>query len=210
MTGPPPSSPSAVPLPASSAKPALSARERVVDLLQLRFAEDCLSLDEFERRVAVAYQAKTAGDLEVLVADLAPAPAVSATVPTHGRIVNILSNNVRNGAMQVPSRLDIVSVLGNVEFDMSNATFAPGVTEIAISAAFGNVQITLPFGIRVESAGNALLGNFDYKTTNILGYASDTERMIRITGQAVFSSVEISTAPSTSLRRPDDAPRRLT
>ncbi len=182
----------------------------MVDLLQLRFAEDCLSLDEFERRVAVAYQARTVGDLDMLVADLAPAPTVSATVPTHGRIVTILSNNERNGAMPVPRHFDIVSVLGNVELDMSDATFAPGVTEIEISAVFGNVEITVPFGIRVESAGNALLGNFDYKTTNIGGYAADTERLIRITGHAVFSSVEISTAPSTFLRRPDDEPRRLT
>ena len=210
MTGSPPTSLSSAGPSASSARPALAVRERVVDLLQLRFADDCLSLDEFERRVAVAYQAKTVGDLDALVADLAPASVPSTGVPTRGRIVTVLSNNERNGAMPVPQHLDIVSILGNVEFDMSNATFELGVTDIVISAVFGNVQITVPFGIRVESGGNALFGNFDYKTTNIVGYARDTERLIRITGHAVFSSVEISTAPPRPLHRPDDAPRRLT
>jgi len=208
MTGSAPTSLSGAQLSTSSALPALSARERVVDLLQLRFADDCLSLDEFERRVAVAYQAKTVGELDSLVADLAPA-TVQATVPEHGRIVTILSNNERNGAMPVPRRLEIVAVLGNVELDMSDATFASGVTEIEISAVLGNVEITVPFGIRVESAGNAFLGNFDYKAANIIGYEGDAERVVRITGHAVFSSVEIGAAPSRSLRRPDDAPRRL-
>lgn len=208
MTSTPPNPLSTASTRVSSAVPALSARERVVDLLQLRFADDSLSKDEFERRVAVAYQVRTLGELDALVADLAPATLV-AVVPESGRIVTILSNNERNGAMPVPRRLEIVSILGNVELDLTDATFGSGVTEIEISAVFGNVEITVPFGIRVESAGNAFLGNFEYEAANIAGYPSDAERVVRITGHAVFSSVEISTAAPRQLRHSNDPPRRL-
>lgn len=194
---------------ASGPLPPLSARERVVDLLQLRFADDCLSMAEFERRVAVAYQAKSLGELNALVADLAPA-AIDASVPERGRIVAILSNNERSGTPPVPRRLEIVAVLGNVELDLSDATFASGITEIDISAVFGNVEISVPPGIRVESSGSAFLGNFDHKTTAIIGYPNDAERALRITGHAVFSSVEIGAAPARLATRESESPRRLT
>ncbi|HEY5086924.1 MAG TPA: DUF1707 domain-containing protein [Gemmatimonadaceae bacterium] len=208
MTGSPISSLGGASLPASTVGLALSARERVVDLLQLRFADDHLSLDEFERRVAVAYQAKTATELEALVPDLAPEVAV-AHVPERARILTVLSNHERNGPMTVPRHLEIVTVMGNVELDMSDATFAPGDTEIEISAVMGNVEITVPFGVRIESSGDGFFGNFDYKTAEIVSYPSDAARVVRITGHAVFSSVEIGAAPSRTLRQLHDAPRRL-
>lgn len=182
-----------------------------MDLLQLRFADDCLSLDEYERRVAAAYQARTLNELDALVTDLDRSTSLSAT-PEYARIVTVLSNNERNGAMPVPHRLDIVCMLGNVELDISGATFAPGLTEIDISATLGNVELTVPLGVRVESSGNAFLGNFDCKVPNIIGYAGETERVIRITGRAVLSSVEIRAAPSMVAQLPSqytDAPRRL-
>jgi uncharacterized protein DUF1707/cell wall-active antibiotic response 4TMS protein YvqF len=197
-----PSAPSAV-------LPGLAARERVVDLLQLRFADDCLSMDEFERRVAVAYQARTIAELDELAADLAPAAPTGPGVPATGRIVTILSNNERGGPMPVPRRLEIVAVLGNVELDLSEATFDVGVTEIDISAVFGNVELNIPTGLRVESTGNAFLGNFDHKPTPAIGYPRNSDRIIRITGHAVFSSVEIGTVPARAMHA-DDAPRRLT
>lgn len=119
-----PPSPTSAPLAAPSASPPYSARERVVDLLQVSFADDSLSLDEFERRVAAAYQVKSVGELDALIADLAQTSSATA-VPEYGRIVTVLSNNERSGAMPIPRRLEIVSIMGNVELDISGATFAP-------------------------------------------------------------------------------------
>lgn len=211
MTGPDSSIPQPLPEgpPSLSARgPTLGARERVVDLLQVRFADDNLSLDDYERRVALAYQAKTNAELETLVSDLSP---VAATPSSASPIVikAILSNNERNGPMAVPQYLQIVSIMGNVGLDLSDATFAPGVTEIAVSAVFGNVEITVPFGVRVECYGNALFGNFDYKAANIVGYPTGADRIVRITGHASFSSVEIGAEPPRALRDPRGAPRRL-
>lgn len=186
----PHASSSRVPVPASTPAPPISERERVVNLLQLRFADDCLSLDEFERRVAAAYRAAAADELDALVADLAQTNTTTA-VPEYGRILTILSSHERNSAIVIPRRFEIVSIMGNVELDISRATFARGLTEIDISAVLGNVELKVPLGIRVESAGDAFIGNFDCKVPNVTSSASDAEQVLRITGHAVFSSVEI-------------------
>ena len=207
MTGSP--SPTNTAIAASTTGPTLDERERVVDLLQLRFADDHLPLDEFERRVAVAYQAKTADELGTLVADLSPATAVSA-VPEHGRLSAIFSSNERNGVMSVPRHFEIAAVFGNVELDLSDATFAAGLTEIHVSAVLGNVELTLPLGTRVECSGDGIFGTFDCKAASIAGYPADADRVVRITGRSVFASVEIGAQPSTSTQLAHGAPRRLT
>jgi Domain of unknown function (DUF1707) len=54
-------------------------RQQVVDRLRGAVADGRLQMDEFEQRMAQAYQAVTYGDLAPLCADL-PAPAVPAPV----------------------------------------------------------------------------------------------------------------------------------
>ncbi|EPH39871.1 DUF1707 and DUF4190 domain-containing protein [Streptomyces aurantiacus] len=51
-----------------------SDRERAVDVLRAGFAEGRLQQDEYERRVERAYQARTVGELSLLVADLPQGP----------------------------------------------------------------------------------------------------------------------------------------
>ncbi|MEV0218700.1 DUF1707 and DUF4190 domain-containing protein [Streptomyces sp. NPDC050704] len=50
-------------------------RERAVDVLRAGFGEGRLQQEEFEKRVAKAYQARTVGELTLLVADLPQGPA---------------------------------------------------------------------------------------------------------------------------------------
>ncbi|MEO7102002.1 MAG: DUF1707 domain-containing protein [Gemmatimonadaceae bacterium] len=193
----------------------VKARERVVELLQVRFANGDLDMDEYERRVAASYQAKTPQDLDSIIGDLVQSHSELA-VPEYGRITAILSNNEQNGVMPVPRQLKIVSVFGNAELDISAATFSPGLTEIEISAVFANVELTVPLGVRVESGGSTFLGNFDSKVPHIPGFAAADEQVIRITGRSVFASVAIRAAPgrlataAVPAPRADDAPRRLT
>ncbi|MFJ5271335.1 DUF1707 and DUF4190 domain-containing protein [Streptomyces sp. NPDC088358] len=49
-------------------------RERAVDVLRAGFGEGRLDQDEFEKRVARAYAARTVGELAVLVGDLPQGP----------------------------------------------------------------------------------------------------------------------------------------
>ncbi|MFC8200269.1 DUF1707 and DUF4190 domain-containing protein [Streptomyces sp. NPDC060006] len=60
-------------------------RERAVDVLRAGFGEGRMQQPEFEKRVARAYEARTVGELALLVADLpqgpVPLPAASGPVP---------------------------------------------------------------------------------------------------------------------------------
>ncbi|WP_039935374.1 DUF1707 and DUF4190 domain-containing protein [Streptomyces viridochromogenes] len=58
-------------------------RERAVDVLRAGYGEGRMEQDEFERRVARAYAARTVGELGLLVADLpqGPVPQSAPYVP---------------------------------------------------------------------------------------------------------------------------------
>jgi hypothetical protein len=64
---------------------ATADRERTVDVLRAGFAEGRLREDELEKRVARAYDARTVGELMLLVADLPQGPQATAVqVPPAG------------------------------------------------------------------------------------------------------------------------------
>lgn len=171
-------------------------RDRVADFLAARFAEDALSLEEFERRVALVWTASTPHELIALAEDLRAAPqpsppAIVSSVPPRKKLKVVLGNLERAGAIELPRRLDIRVVLGNAELDLRDASFAPGASEIAIEAVAGNVEITLPSGVHVESHGIGILGSFECRTP--VGRARAVGPSVRITGRAVLSAVTIRT-----------------
>lgn len=170
------------------------AREGAIARLSTAFAHDVLSLEEFERRTTAAYRARTANELESLLADL-PATGASggnpmvAFQPIASRIAAAFSNVERGGVVVVPARLDIRALFGNVELDLSEARFGPGVTEISIRALFGNVEIRLPPAAHVENHGSATLGSF---TSQRSGSTEASEVRIQVTGRAVLANVELT------------------
>ncbi len=204
-----PSTPDGAARQASALIPTGEERERVVGTLTAAFADDRISLEEFERRTVVVYRAQTVAELRSVVADLS-LTSESETVPAHGRIVTVFSNHERGGRTTVPRRLEIVSVFGNVELDLTDAIFARGITEIDVSAVFGNVELTLPPGVKIESTGSGMLGSFEVQLGG--GYAAlggDTSQtVIRISGHAVLANVEATV--SYAKLGVGNEPRRLT
>ncbi len=200
-----------------AAIPTPDARDRVVERLSKHFADDGMTLDEFERRMELVYKATDVAALDALVAD-APAPVALTSVapakraiatagaPDSLRIVSVLSNNERGGLMIVPRHLRIVSIFGNVELDLRHASFGEGVTEIHVRAVFGNVEITLPAGVRVENSGEGFLANF----TSRGGSVANAEIVVRIGGRAIMANVEAWTADvADDDGDDDDEPRKL-
>lgn len=172
-----------------------AARERVVELLTGYFANDVISIDEFETRVERAYGASSAAELSAIVADLPQAAEPSATMPDVAanpalqRITATISGHDQRVTGVVPRRVELKSRLGYIELDLTHATFLPGVTEIDIRAFMGYVQIRLPAGIRAESLGSAFAGFFSLK--GAAGAADPhAQRIVRITGRAMFGFAE--------------------
>jgi len=181
-------------------------RDRAIETLTRSYADDTISLDEFERRTAAVFAARSTVELAQVVADLpapeprsrsprAPTGAAPDAVPAKGRIVAMLSSNEGQGMHTVPRHLDIVARLGSVELDLRDAAFGSGVTEIAMSVFMGSVELTVPLGARVETTGSAILGSFSTNASRTGAPGADV--VIRITGRAIFGSVETTEAPPT-------------
>jgi hypothetical protein len=192
MTTDPPADPGA---PQSLGPPVSpAAREHVIAVLTERYAQDHLSLDEFERRAAAAYAAATPAALRALTADLGDeaVPTTRSSLPA-GNVGVVMGSIVRD-MHAVPRHLDVRTVLGNIELDLTRASFAPGVTEIALHAFMGNIEIQLPSHVGVEDHVSAVLGSFEYRRHPRAASWADSSRVasvVRFTGRVTMSSAEV-------------------
>ena len=173
-------------------------REAVVQQLSAHFAADRLTLDELERRLERVYRAQSAAELAELTADL-PGTAVATARPvgSHTAVVHhvrtIMGSVERSGAIELPARLEVRAILGNVGLDLREAIFGP-YTEISIRAVMGNVEITLPMGVRVENDGDGFLGSYECHVAPGSMPMVGTAPIVRLTGRAVLGNVEVYAA----------------
>src|SRR5262249_44347570 len=74
----------------------------------------------------------------------------SDLVPPHAGAVAFMSSQTRKGDWLLPRLFRVVTFMGNAEIDLTTARLGPGVSRIEVRAMFGNIEITVPRGIRVE------------------------------------------------------------
>jgi hypothetical protein len=182
--------------PPSSIQPTVSpaAREQAIAVLTERFANDHLTLEEFERRTAAAYAATTPAALAELTADLgvAAVPGTRSSMPSMH--VGVLLGSVVKKMDRVPRHLSVRSALGNIELDLTQAIFPPGVTEIELRAFMGNIEIQLPKDVGVEDHVSTVLGSFEYRRhprASSWVESSGIASVVRFTGKVTMSSAEV-------------------
>jgi hypothetical protein len=194
------------------------ARDQVLEQLSEAFAKDELGLDEFEARVDSAYHAATEEGLQALVKDLSPQPLAAPTssgattalaVPGDRakRVTAVLGNVERRGRLRVPSGYRVLSVLGNVELDLRDASFPDGLTVIHVRAVLGNIEITVPPTLPVECEGSGILASFA-EVNRMPAEGSAGGPALRIVGSAVLGNVEVRTLPR-GVALPSERPRAL-
>ena len=181
-------------------------RERAIARLSDAFAHDHLDLEEFERRLGIAHRTDSIAELAVLTQDLiaapdpelslGPAPATRALVPGRQKeqqtLAAIIGGTSRKGHWTPPRRLRVIAVMGGAELDFREAAFAPGVTEVHITAVMGGVQIIVPPKLAVEMEGLAIMGGFEHSERAPV--QPDPDRpVLRVSGVAVWGGVHIET-----------------
>ena len=187
-------------------QPLAAERERVVQTLSAHFAQDLLTMTEFEHRLERAYNVTAVDQLRSLVADLPERSAQSiaqqtalrpvlvplSEVPARGGIFAVMGGHERTGSWIVPRQLKVVVVMGGAEIDLREARFGAGVTEIEVFVLMGGVNIIVPPGVRVESLGAAFMGSFDLKAGDATAI-SPTNPIVRLSGLAIMGGVETET-----------------
>lgn len=191
-------------MPESPSSSGPSHREQTIQALCDHFAQDALTVDEFERRVDLAHRASTSAELMALLADLPVTPPVplqespvSAPLPSPADIrpsqtmVALMAGVERKGRWIPARNTRVLAFWGGVELDFREALLGPGVTEVTIACLMGGVEIVVPPDIIVEADGIAIMGGFSHRTPGS-GITTDSP-VLRITGFALMGGVDIQT-----------------
>jgi hypothetical protein len=186
-------------------------RDAIRSQLQHHFASNQIDIDELESRLMQLHEATNEVDLEMVVADLEPAPPVPATktlVPVvetpesalarparqHATIVNVFSGTDRTGPWRPPQLMKIVSVFGGAKLDFRNAELQNGVTEVRCISVFGGVEIIVPPDLYVEMEGGGFFGAFDRKNAE-RAVSRPGDRSLLVTGIAIFAGTTVKVKP---------------
>lgn len=187
-----------------------AARERIVQDLGEHFAQDRLTLPEYERRVELAYRADSVNALRDLTSDLvaltplalaqegslASSAGAGGSTGVGQRLKTffaVMSGVVRRGKWTVPSRMRVFAWMGGVQLDLREATLTAPVTDIYIFALMGGAQIIVPPNVRMESDGFAIMGGFEDQLREAASNDPNAP-LIRVRGVAIMGGVETRVA----------------
>ena len=182
--------------------PLRARREEVIRDLSTAFAEDNLSVEEFERRLDVAHRATAMTELNALVSDLritpaqtsnVPAPrqraALPAEVPQEQNLVAIMGGVSRRGQWTPARHTHFYALMGGAQLDFREARLGPGVTELTIAAMMGGVELIVPPDLIVDAGGTAIMGGFDQSHESPGAPAGAP--VLKVNGFVIMGGVEI-------------------
>ena len=195
----------------SGHRPLNSTRDVTIEALCEHFANDVMSVEEFERRVEVAHKAQTVEEIKALLRDLpggdvpavqqsqAPVPTLeqefgvtaAAHVKEKAFVVACMGGASRKGRWTPARKNYSIAVMGGTELDFREAVFGPGVTEVQAFAVWGGVEIIVPPGLHVESHGIAIMGGFDHLSDTTQPTDMDGPTL-RISGLACMGGVDVT------------------
>jgi hypothetical protein len=170
-------------------------RDHIIDRLSSGYAAGTLEVDELERRLALAHDARTPAELDALVTDLVPAATTVALVPAQRTRV-VLGAVERTGPWTVPPRLEVRVLWGHVLLDLREARLAPGGTTIDLHVTMGHVHVIVPPGVAVEVAASSFLASVD---EHVGPGPAPGGPSVRVVGRVKLGNVEIET------RRPGES-----
>ena len=187
-----------------------ASREQVVQDLAEHFAQDRLTLPEYERRVELAYRAGSDDALRDLLSDLTPPAPVrfaqpsAVAAPDQTRVAArtstkaknffaLMSGVVRRGTWTVPARIRAFACMGGIGLDLRDAKLVAPVTDIWVFALMGGVEIIVPPDVRLESDGFAIMGGFEDQLKEAASNDPNAP-VIRVHGLAIMGGVEARVA----------------
>jgi hypothetical protein len=135
-------------------------REAAAGTLRNAAVDGRLTLEEFVERLDGLYAARTAGDLEPLVADLPAASATSAIERRAPRrfVLSLLGGNRLRGRFRLSNTLTAVSIMGGCHIDLRDAEIDGGVAHVRCFALMGGISVIVPEGVEVDARAFAFLG----------------------------------------------------
>jgi hypothetical protein len=178
--------------------PALRAsdadRERTVELLREHAVQGRLTLEEFTDRMSAAYAARTNDELVELARDL---PAGGVSVETRRRptrfMFSIFGSTTREGRIRVPRHVGCLTVFGNVDLDLRQATLEGDVITIVALGSFGAIDIYVPEGVEIDLHGIGLFGHKRARGNDPTPRAGTP--LVRVYAVSFFAGIDVWRVP---------------
>ena len=143
-------------------------RDKIIRRLETAYADNKLELDEYERRLELAYRAEYMEDLEVLVHDF---PALQQ--PMDREIdqgfsaaddtvkVALIGDQHLSPEDFYKGRIQTLSILGDVNIDIRRFRNSRDPIRIMIHSFIGDTRIIIPRGMKVKNRLKSLLGDYE-------------------------------------------------
>lgn len=125
-------------------------REHVGELLQRAVGQGRLTLEEFEQRMTAAMAARTRGDLNALVLDIAEARNVAPHAKDQLELRSAVGEIKRTGRWVVPPTVRVTGGVGGVLLDFTDARFASPETTVDVKLGVGELVLVMPRGADVD------------------------------------------------------------
>lgn len=180
-------------------------RHRVADLLRDAAGEGRIDIEELDERLEATYAARTYADLVPITVDLPahpqqamptgpPVPA-RETLPattSHESSVAILGGCTRKGAWLVPERHTAFTLMGGVDIDLREASFAARETVIYANAVMGGIDIVVDARTHVIVEGVGIMGAFEQGRDKVPAEITADSPVVRVKGFALMSGVTVT------------------
>jgi Domain of unknown function (DUF1707)/Cell wall-active antibiotics response 4TMS YvqF len=172
-------------------------REAAVVALREHAAEGRLTLEEFGERMSSAYGAVTRDELDRLTRDL------PSSVPSKRRstrfVFSVFGSTEREGRLRVRDRVVCLTLFGNVDLDLRQATLEGDVIDVTTIAICGAIDVYVPEGVEVDLRGLAVFGHKGaHGDEPALGAPTV---LARVTAFSLFAGIDVWRVPAALARK---------
>ena len=147
-------------------------RDKIIRHLETAYADNKLELDEYEKRLELAYKAEFMEDLEALVHDFPTLQADAGREMENNTDTDISeaddeTNITLIGDQHLTAedfsnrKIRSVSILGDVNIDVRSFRNSEGPVRINIYSFIGDTRIIIPRGMKVKNRFRSLLGDYE-------------------------------------------------
>lgn len=109
--------------------------------------------------MSTAYLARTNEELDKLVRDLPSLAAPPSRRRPTSIVLSVLGSSEREGRIRIRRRVTCLTLFGNVDLDLRQATLEREVVTVVALGMFGAIDVYVPEGVEVDLHGFALGGH---------------------------------------------------
>ena len=154
-----------------------------------------LTLEEFTERIDRCVRAVTREQLDELARDLpkAPAAAGSRRRPTRW-VISVFGSTKRDGRIRARRRVVCLTIFGNVDLDLRQATLEGDAITILAVGMFGAVDVYVPEAVEVDAHGLAIFGHKGAHGNDLIPQPGTP--LVQVFALSVFAGIDVWRVPA--------------